>query len=65
MEEPRSFFDWSVQKVLVPCLSDPFVQETTQQSDGKCNFESDFRLSYKLLKKTVFLFVQTHLKTTF
>ena len=65
MEEPLSSFDWFVQKTLVPCFADPFVQETTQQWDGKCNVKSDLRLLYKLFKKTVFLFVQTHLKTTF
>ena len=37
--EPLSFFGWFVQKVMLSCFSDSFVQKTTQQkgasTDGK------------------------------
>ena len=43
--EPISFFGRFVQKVIVSCLSDSFVQKTTQQkgasADGRCNVTSD------------------------
>ena len=39
--EPLSFFGRFVQKVIVSCFSDSFVQKTTQQSDSSCNVASD------------------------
>ena len=49
--EPLSFFGRFVQKVIVSCLSDSFVQKTTQQSDGSCNVTSDSQLLHKFFKK--------------
>ena len=39
--EPLSFFGRFVQKVILSCFSDSFVQKTTQQSDDSCNVTSD------------------------
>ena len=49
--EPLSFFGRFVQKVIVCCFLDSFVQKTTQQSDDCCNVTSDSELLYKLFKK--------------
>ena len=39
--ELLSFFGGFVQKLILSCLSDSFVQERTQQSDVSCNDTSD------------------------
>ena len=49
--ETLSFFGRFVQKRIVSCFSDSFVQKTTQQSDSNCNVTSDSQLLYKLFKK--------------
>ena len=36
-----------VQKVIVSCFPDSFVQTLTQQSDGSCNVTNDSQLLYK------------------
>ena len=49
--EPLPFFGRFVQKVIVSCFSESFVQKPTQQSDGSCNVTSDSQPLYKLFKK--------------
>ena len=42
--EPLSFFGRFIQKVVVSCFSDSFIQKTKQQWDGSCNVRSDSQL---------------------
>ena len=49
--ERLSFFGRLVQKQLLSCFSDSFVQKTTEQSDGSCNVTSDSQLLYNFAKK--------------
>ena len=57
-----SFFVRFVQKVIVSCFSDSFVQKTTQQSDGSCSFTSGFQFLYKLYKNSLFFSANTYEK---
>ena len=54
--ELLSHFRRFVQKVIVSCLSDSFVQKTTQQPDGSCNVKSYAQLLYKFFKKQLLYF---------
>ena len=59
------FFSGSfVQKIVIFCFMNSFVQEKFQQSHGSCNVTSETPFSFKLFK-TVILFRQSHLKNTF
>ena len=49
--EPLSFFGRLVQKVIVSCFSDSFLEKTTQKSDSSCNVTSVSQILYKLIKK--------------
>ena len=62
-EEPLSFSK-SFPQGIVFCFSEPFVQKTTQQSDDSCNVTSEPQLLHKVLQKTVFLVLQTHIEST-
>ena len=57
--EPLSFFGRFVQKVIVSCFSDSFVQKTTHQSDGSCNVTSNSQFLYKYSKNSLFNFANT------
>ena len=63
-KEPLSFFGRFVQKLIISCFSDSFVQKTTQHSDGSCNLTIDSRVSEEIYSKNSFLFLQTHKKNT-
>ena len=63
--EPVSFSIKFVQKVILVCFWYSFVQKTTQQSDGSCNFQSDSQLLYKLLIKHLLDFCKHVLKNYF
>ena len=54
-KDTLSFFARFVQKVVLSCFSDSFVQKTTQQADGSFNATSDSQLSNKLLKNSFFI----------
>ena len=58
--ELLSFFGRFVQKIILSCFSDSFVQKLTQQSDGSCIVTSDSQFLYKLTKKQPFYFC-THI----
>ena len=65
--EPLSFYGRFVQKVIVSCFSDSFVQKTTQQkgasADGSCNVTSDSQLLYtKYSKSSLFISANTYEK---
>ena len=60
--EILSLFVMFVQKILVSCLSNSFVQKTTQQSDGSCNVTSDCQLLNKFLKFSLFISANTYEK---
>ena len=60
--EPLSFFGRFVQKVIVSCFSDSFVQKTTQRSDCSCNVRSDSQLLYKSIKNRLFISANTYEK---
>ena len=59
--EALSFFGRFVQKVIVSCFSDSFVQKTTQQSDGSCNVTSDSAF-IQIIQKAASFFLQSHMK---
>ena len=73
--EPLSFFGMFVQKVIVSCFSDTFVQKTTQQKGASVE-GSRRRMGgktaavmlqvnhsfYKIIQKTASLFLQTLMK---
>ena len=54
--EPLSFSGPFVQKVVVICFSDSFVQKTTQQWDGSCNATSGSLVLVKVFRQQPFLF---------
>ena len=64
--EPVSFFGRFVQKVIVSCFSDSFVQKTTQQKaasvDGSCNVQviPGFYTNYS--KNSLFISANTYEK---
>ena len=60
--ERLSFFGRLVQKLIVSCFSDSFVQKTTQQSDGNCNVTNDSQFSYKLIKNSFITSANTYEK---
>ena len=47
---PLSSLGRFVQKVIASCFYDSFVLKKTQESDGSCNFTSDYQLLYILFK---------------
>ena len=54
--DPVSFLSKSVQKVVLSCSLEYFVQKTTQQSHGCCNVTCASQFLYKLFKKRTFHF---------
>ena len=52
--EPLSFLGRFVQKLIVSCFPDSFVQKRTQTSDGSCYVTPDSRLLYISSKNSVF-----------
>ena len=60
--EGLSFSGGIVQKVIVSCFSDSFVQKTTQQSYDSCNVTIDSQPLDKKIQKTASLFLQTNMK---
>ena len=53
--ERLSFSGSFVQKVIVFCFSDSFVQKTTQQSDGSCKVTSDASFYTNCSKNSLFI----------
>ena len=64
--EILSFFGRFVQKVILSCFSDSFVQKATQQkgasANGSCNVTSDSQFLYKIFKKQPFISANTYEK---
>ena len=60
--EPLSIFGRFVQKVIVSCFSDSFVQKTTQESYGSCNVTSGSQFLFKFFKNNRFNSANTYKK---
>ena len=60
--KPLSFFGSSVQKVLLSCFSDSFVQKTTQQLDGSYKVTSDSQFYANYSKNSLLISANTYEK---
>ena len=64
--EPLSFFGRIVQKIKVSCISDSFVQKTTQQkrasADGSCKVTIDSHFFTSFSKSSLFISADTYEK---
>ena len=61
-KEPLSYSGRFVQKVIVSCFSDSFVQETAQQSDGSWNVTNDSQFYANYSKNSLSISAYTYEK---
>ena len=62
--EPLFFFSRFVQKVILSCFSESFVQKTTQQSKSSCTVTSESQVLYNFFSK-ISLFISEKNKKNF